>query len=57
MVRYTPTVLMALAVAVVMSYVDPMTVTGLAAAIFTGVVVYGILSLPVLLALKRERLS
>ena len=51
------TVLMAMSVAVVMNHVDPMSVAGLGAAIFTGVVVYGILSLPVLLALKRERLS
>ena len=51
------TVLMAMSVAVVMNHVDPMSVAGLGAAIVTGVVVYGILSLPVLLALKRERLS
>lgn len=48
------TLLMAATVAAVTTYVDPGSVAGLALAIATGGLVYAILSLPVLLALKRE---
>ena len=49
--------LMAASVATVMSHINPATVAGLILAIATGVAVYGVLSMPVLLAFKRERFS
>lgn len=51
------TILMAASVAAVTTYVDPGTVIGLAVAIATGVLIYAILSLPILRAIKRERFS
>ena len=51
------TALMAVSVAMVMSCTSPATVAGLTLAIATGVVVYGVLSMRVLLALKRERFN
>lgn len=51
------TMVMAAAVLVVTMLVDPATVSGLVMAIAAGVLIYGMLSFPILLALKRERFS